>query len=89
MVGIVCNFYTTFHLSSDKNGGSLGKQLLSGPAFPDTGAARKDNRLADCIARKNLSLNPSFHFWDNPPTEIARIMRDDGRGISLPRCVRE
>ncbi|KAL4330428.1 hypothetical protein AHAS_Ahas13G0399100 [Arachis hypogaea] len=48
---------------------------------------REGNRCSDCLAKKSLSLDDDFVFWDLPSPKLVSILSDDERGAALPRLV--
>ncbi|XP_072080961.1 uncharacterized protein [Arachis hypogaea] len=48
---------------------------------------REGNMCADYLAKKSLTMEADFIFWDIPPSDLRRIISDDERWVTLPRLV--
>ncbi|KAL4305465.1 hypothetical protein AHAS_Ahas16G0081000 [Arachis hypogaea] len=48
---------------------------------------REGNMCADYLAKKSLTMEADFIFWDIPPSDLRRIISDDERGVTLPHLV--
>jgi hypothetical protein len=48
---------------------------------------REANRCADKLASMGSISNTTIVYYEVPPLEVAQIVLDDCRGVSLPRQV--